>query len=317
MNENILFNRDGRGSEEIVAAVGMISDAVDFSKWEPVIPLAQRQVKAVIGPDAFRAIVNLYHNPGLLREGEAEAVEMAQRAVAFFTWLRVIPTIDAQHGAAGRQHRLGENEKGLTALQEFKDEENIRTLAFESLEALVEIMDRCLFDWWTASFQYAQRSGLLIRDKETFDRFYHIGSHRMYLTLEPIIREVQHNTITPIIGAERMKLLIDGDAELCASMLEECQRVTALLSIKKAVQRLPVELIPEGVVQVQQTGTVKEKLKAERDARRETANALQEDADDYIRELQDIVARMDTPPDAEDTDYHVAEALLHSKGISF
>lgn len=50
---------------------------------------------------------------------------MAQRAVAYFAWVKVVPTLDAQHGGSGRQRKLGENEKGLTALQEYKDEMNI------------------------------------------------------------------------------------------------------------------------------------------------------------------------------------------------
>ena len=41
-----------------------------------------------------------------------EGVEMCirDRAVAMFTWLKVIPTLDAQHGTAGRGKHLGENE---------------------------------------------------------------------------------------------------------------------------------------------------------------------------------------------------------------
>ena len=57
---------------------------------------------------------------------------LMQQAVAMFTWLKVIPTLDAQHGTAGRGKHLGENETGMTALQEFKDEENIRNLAYEA-----------------------------------------------------------------------------------------------------------------------------------------------------------------------------------------
>jgi hypothetical protein len=35
----------------------------------------------------------------------------------------------------------------------------------------------------------------------------------------------------------------------------------ALLTMQKAVERLPVEVLPDGVVQVQQVGTVKERLR--------------------------------------------------------
>lgn len=100
--------------------------------------------------------------------------------------------------------------------------------------------------------------GLLIRTKDEFDEFYHIGSHRLFLILVPILREIQRTDILPVVGKERYDWLVRRDSNVCDTLLEECQRPLALLAVKKAVERLPVEVIPEGIVQVQQTGTIKE-----------------------------------------------------------
>lgn len=97
--------------------------------------------------------------------------------------------------------------------------------------------------------------------------------------------------------------------------MEECQRPLALLAVKKAVERLPVEVIPEGIVQVQQTGTIKEKLRAEKEARKSVADSLQADADRYLQELQDTVAALDAAP--EEVDFYVSGPTLQSKGITF
>ena len=43
-----LFNLYDDGSQEIVEAVGMISDNVDFSKWAPILPLATRRLTAIV-----------------------------------------------------------------------------------------------------------------------------------------------------------------------------------------------------------------------------------------------------------------------------
>ena len=37
----------------------------------------------------------------------------------------------------------------------------------------------------------------MIRNKAEFDRYYTIGSHRLYFTLLPLIREVQDTEIAP------------------------------------------------------------------------------------------------------------------------
>lgn len=157
--------------------------------------------------------------------------------------------------------------------------------------------------------------GLLIRTKDEFDEFYHIGSHRLFLILVPILREIQRTDILPVVGKERFDWLVRRDPDVCDTLLEECQRPLALLAIKKAVDRLPVEVIPEGIVQVQQTGTVKEKLRAEKEARKSVADSLQADADRYLQELQDTVAALDTAP--EEVDFYVSGPTLQSKGITF
>ena len=99
-----------------------------------------------------------------------DAVEV-HSFLAMFTWLKVIPTLDAQHGTAGRGKHLGENETGMTALQEFKDEENIRNLAYEAVDALVELMDREKFDFWMNGIKKKAINRLLIQNKETFDEY--------------------------------------------------------------------------------------------------------------------------------------------------
>ena len=86
------------------------------------------------------------------------------------------------------------------------------------------------------------------------------------------------------------------------------------MAVKKAVERLPVEVIPEGIVQVQQTGTIKEKLRAEKEAK-SVADSLQADADRYLQELQDTVAALDAAP--EEVDFYVSGPTLQSKGITF
>lgn len=315
-----LFNIQDDGSREIVTAIGLISSDVDFSKWEPVLPLGIRDVVAIIGPEPVNALAGFYE--GAIAEGPdgspgaSEALKYLQQAVALFTWLKIIPTLDAQHDGTGRQRRLGENEKGLTALQEFKDEQNILRLAYEATDALIEILDREAFPFWTESRKYNLRRGLLIQSKDEFDEYYNIGSHRLFVTLLPIIREVQGAQVAPVLGRKYLSLLLSGvDSEVSELMKEPASRAVALLTMQKAIERLPVEVIPEGVVQIQQSQPVNSRLRAEQSARAAVAASLGADAKKYIENLQDIIAQLDA--EGETPDQSMPGPIVHSKGMSF
>ncbi|MCF0183406.1 MAG: hypothetical protein HUK01_03620 [Bacteroidaceae bacterium] len=313
MNDIRLFNALDNGAQEIIKVLGLIDADVDWSKWSPILPLGMRKLIECVGNDVVDKIDELYRND----DGEAaEIVRLAQQSVAMFTWLRIIPTLEAQHGTAGRGKHLGENEKGLSAVQEFKDEDNIRHMAYEAMDELVYALEAMGAEWWTASEANKRRKGLLIRDKETFDLYYSLGSHRLFVTLLPIIREVQSASIEPIVGKELMKELLGG-AEGMEQLNEAACRPLALLTMKKAVERLPVEVLPEGIVQVQQSGMVKDKLKAEQSARQSVANNLGADAAMLTQRLQDIVALM-THEEAEVlADLYLSKPLPQSKGITF
>lgn len=313
-----LFNVIADGSSELVAAIGLISYDVDFSKWEPVLPLGIRDVMAIIGPEPVEALADMYASGDHAGQETAEerAIKALQQAVACFTWLKIIPTLDAQHDGTGRSRRLGENERGLTALQEFKDEENILRLAYEATDALIEIIDREAFDFWTESRKYKQRKGLLIQSKEEFDEYYNIGSHRLFVTLLPIIREVQGAQIAPVLGRKYLSILLEeSDQEITDLLKEPAARAVALLSMQKAIERLPVEVIPEGVVQIQQSQPVNSRLRAEQAARAAVAASLGADANKYIQNLQDLVAQLNA--DGEPADQYVAGPIVHSKGMSY
>ncbi|WP_368327883.1 hypothetical protein, partial [Phocaeicola sp. RTP21198st1_B8_RTP21198_201120] len=260
-------------------------------------------LQAIIGTEPIDAVDKYYredHADGTEPDGMAETLRLMQQAVAMFTWLKVIPTLDAQHGTAGRGKHLGENETGMTALQEFKDEENIRNLAYEAVDALVELMDREKFDFWMNGIKKKAINRLLIQNKETFDEYYNIGSHRLFLVLIPMIR---------------YNKLIEGDTVLTEKLLEYVRRPLALLTIKKAVERLPVEVLPNGIVQVQQSTTVRDKLRAEKEARQSVANSLEQDAAAYLDVLQDIIRELDAQ--SETVDYYIPGVTVQSKGITF
>lgn len=317
-----LFNREGIGSEELVNVLGLIDRDLEFSKWEPILPLATKELVSIIGPEPVTAL-DAYYREDTKTQADAdkdwdEALRLAQQAIAMFAWIKVIPTLDAQHSTAGRGKHLGENEHGMTAVQEFKDEENIRSMAYQAVDALVAEMEEKAFSWWTSSKKHQQLQTLLIRDKDTFDEFFVIGSHRLFLTLIPMIREVQDAYIVPILGYQRMSALLDGTSDLPANILPMVQRPLALLAMKRAVERLPIEVLPDGIVQVQQVGMVRDRMKAEQQARNSVAQNLSKDAEEFLNILTNAIQTIDAEAKRiDEPDYYVPQATVQKTGISF
>ena len=317
-----LFNRDGLGSEELINVLGLIDRDLEFTKWEPILPLATKELVSIIGPEPVTAL-DAYYREDTKTQADAgkdwdEALRLAQQAIALFAWIKVIPTLDAQHSTAGRGKHLGENEHGMTAVQEYKDEENIRSMAYQAVDALVAEMEEKAFSWWTSSKKHQQLQTLLIRDKDTFDEFFVIGSHRLFLTLIPMIREVQDAYLVPILGYQRMSALLDGTSDLPANILPMVQRPLALLAMKRAVERLPIEVLPDGIVQVQQVGMVRDRMKAEQQARNSVAQNLSKDAEEFLNILTNAIQTIDAEAKRiDEPDYYVPQATVQKTGISF
>lgn len=310
----ILFDVRRSGSEEIIDAVGLIGRGVDFEKWRPLIRFGISEVASKVGAQIVEQLCGVYSDTERDPDPvETELITLLQQAVAMFTWLRVIPTLDAQHDEAGRGKRLGENEKGLTALQEYKDEENIRRMAYEATDALLRRLDAGDYPYWQTTDEYRRRGLLLIRSKAEFDRFYRLGYHLVFEMIMPIMEEVQYATVMSAVGRERFDRLVALRDD--AKLLEAAQWPLALLTMGKAFRRLSAELLPGGVTQLQMTQPVASRLRAEKEAREGVASELEDSGRDALRRLEQFVAELDK--DSDDLEIFNKKHISHSKGFSF
>ena len=309
-----LFDVRRPGAEEIIEAVGLIGHGIDFEKWRPLIRFGISEVMSKAGTQIVEHLCGVYAGDTLEPDTtETELIALLQQAVAMFTWLRVIPTLDAQHDEAGRGKRLGENEKGLTALQEFKDEENIRRMAFEATDAFLKRLDACDYPFWLECDEYRLRMLCLIRSKDEFDRFYRLDSHLVFAMIMPIMKEVQYATIMSAVGSDRFHGLLEKRDN--ASLLESAQWPLALLTMAKAFRRLSAELLPGGATQLQMTQPVASRLRAEKEAREAVAAELEDSGRDALRRLEQLVAELDGEGDA--LEMFNKKHISHSKGFSF
>lgn len=329
MKNNLIFNKNGNGAEEIHRLVGMIDSDLDFNKWEPWLKAATRQITSVAGKEVFDAAYLFYHTgviEGITDQDELLTVflEKVQTSNVLFAWLKIIPTLDAQHGNAGRQKRIAENERGLTAVEQYKDESNILNLAYDSLDDLLDFLtiNAGKLPFWTDSQVYKAMQVLIIPDFATFDGFYTISSFRLFVTILPWIREVQDNDLIPVMKRDRMdtflKALKKNDSELAdyerklVALKDKIYRPVVLLSMVKAFKRLPVQAIPEGLVQVQIVGTVKERLRATESAIKSQIANLTDDAKDAMNSLEIELSNLEGSEEP-----FVSEARIIGNGFTF
>jgi len=327
---DLIFDKDGTGADELHELIGMIDADIDFYKWKRWLKLSKRQVTSVVGNDVFQAAAEFYFTGKIneqLKEDPVEIyksfVEKVQTCTALFAWLKIIPTLDAQHGKSGRQKRTGENERGLTAVEQYKDEANIQSLAYESLDDLLAYLEenKDEFLFWTGSDVYKDIKNLIIQDLDTFNSFYKIDSFRLFVTIRPWIKEVQDVDVVPLLTPKRFedfKTALDKKEadrtdyeKKLAGMKNLIYRPTVLLAMIKAFKRLPVQAIPEGLVQVQIIGTVKERLRATQEAINALVSGLTNDANKAINTLETEIG------DLNGLDPYVSYARKIGHGFTF
>jgi hypothetical protein len=83
------------------------------------------------------------------------------------------------------------------------------------------------------------------------------------------------------------------DQEKLLEILPLVRRPLVLASLALAIKRLPVEILPDGIVQTQITGSIREKRIATKEASRAVIDSLTDDANAAFAILQDYVAGLE------------------------
>ena len=301
----MLFNKNFEGGKELRELLGFIDANTNFDKWLTWINLSMRQITDITGTAIYKQAETYYKKDSFdFRQEENEEyllVKKFQLANALFAYVKMIPSLDAGHGNDGRKKGIGENEKELTALEQYKDEANILNLAYEALEDLLIFLEEQSFEAWENAPVKQMLKSLVITKLSEFNEYFTLGSSRMFFTMLPMIREVQEMKVVPAITRTRMTALLEAmkaaeptdEQKELLEMLPLIRRPLVLASLALAIKRLPVEVLPDGIVQTQITGSIREKRIASKEATRAVIDSLTDDANAAFAILQDYVAGLD------------------------
>ena len=300
----MLFNKYQDGGKELRELLGFIDANTNFDKWLTWINLSLRQITELTGTEILKQAETYYNQNSFgshPEENEYLLVKKFQLTNALFAYVKMIPSLDAGHGNDGRKKGIGENEKELTALEQYKDEANILNLAYEALEDLLIFLEEQRFEAWENAPVKQMLKSLVITKLSEFNEYYTLGSSRMFFTMLPMIREVQEMKVVPAVTKTRMTALLEAmkagepsdEQKELLEILPLVRRPLVLASLALAIKRLPVEVLPDGIVQTQITGSIREKRIASKEASRAGIDSLTDDANAAFAILQDYVAGLD------------------------
>lgn len=315
----MLFNKYSNGGEELRELLGFVAADTNFSKWLTWIELSVRQITALTGPEVYKVADDHYHSDhylfsasGTLDETTTpKASEIAawvildglvrkmQLANGLFAYVRLLPSLDSGHSNSGRKKSVGETERALTAVEAYKDESNILNLGYEALEDLLSYMEVNAIQSWLDSDTRKSTANLLVPDLATFNRSFKINSARLFYTLVPMLWSVQKSNVAATVTQARITAILEAvkattpteEQVILKTLLTDfIQEPMVMATMAMALERLPIEVLPEGLVQVSIVGTVKEKQAAANEVRLQMISSFRRDAERGFNALQEQIA---------------------------
>lgn len=269
----MLFNKGNTtGAAELKELLGFIYRSSKFENMISYIGFGEREVKNTIGKEVF-ALAQAHYNSANYKLVEAnpdhpeytildELVTKIQLPAALHAYRRYAPSNDVTHSDKGRQIFVSDDEKPAFEWMLDKDDQNLLSLAHEAVDVLLDFLQEHLSDdpdasgiaaAWGGSATYADLKGLFVNDVEIFENIFFInGSRRVLMAVLPSIREAQENEIRPCLTQEKYDELIElqRDDELADEdkvIVEKIRPALVYLALSKAVKRLAVEVLPNGL----------------------------------------------------------------------
>lgn len=294
----MIFNRNHNGAEELRDLTGNYYANNEFNKIKSDIKVATYHLCKIVGDAVYARALQAYTNQEAsgTDEGQiadvAKFVELVQRPIAIMATLQMYRKNDVSHEDSGRKVVVASDgtDKIPWEWQLDRDDAIHMEEYYQAVEQLIDYLNKTQLKEWMESEPKLLADTLLIRSGREFDKYFPIqSSERMYLLLVGFIREAQIRYIRPAYGADKWDdLLKDRSTPENEVRFAAC-KATALLSMSFAILRMPLQLIPGGVVRnyMSENG-MRESLPASIDDVKRLASWLQQDATDWIAQMKDL-----------------------------
>lgn len=248
----MIFNRNSNGAEELHLITGNYYASNDFLLIEQDIRDATDDVAKTIGRPLMEKVDKAYNDISTEELSDAEKlIPLVQRPVALLACVRFFRRNDVSHEDSGRKVKVStdDSEKIPWEWQLDRDDAVHMEQYYRSMERLIAYLNETKNKDWLETESVKLAGTLIIRDADAFERYFPIqSSSRLFLLLVPFIREVQIRAIRPAYGSDKwIELLKDASVPETDTHFAAC-KATALLAMSQAIRRMPLQLIPSGVI---------------------------------------------------------------------
>jgi hypothetical protein len=301
----MLFNKDNKGAEELRDRTGSYYANNEFNRVATDVMLAEAELTKLIGKEVYERAHSHYLSNDYQVEDPSEAqtlndklVLLLQIPIAYRATFNYYQSNLVSHEDAGRKVKLDlDNEKMPWEWMLDRDDEAQIRKANQTTDMLLAWLEEMQLLEWMESQNRKLSRRLFVHNESVFQDAYPIdGSPRFYFTVVPWIREVQERTIKKTLGKIYPELLSyhldgvtgsgsgssgipsgDGDPDM-GELLDLVQKAIPLLVMGKAVKRLSLQVLPDGVVQ---------QFKSNLQSRAASTGATQEVINWHVKRLEE------------------------------
>jgi len=249
----MIFNKNNKGSEELRTLTGSYYNNNNFDKMVPHIDLVTEDVIKIINKEVYKRAEDAYKSDSP-HDLDKKLINCVQLPIAIFATLRMYQRNDISHEDAGRKVKIDKNSESIPWEWQLDNDNRLHLDDyFKAVDRLISFLDANGNDIaeWKGSDAKKLANSLFIKNADQFNEYFPIErSGRMYMLLLPFIRETERRYIKKVLGSDYDRFLkgtdlTDKEKELIKDYV--CPPIP-LIAISIALKRLPLGLIPFGVV---------------------------------------------------------------------
>lgn len=312
----MLFNKDDqhKGTDELKKLTGFLYASVNFDNIKTDVQLQEEAMIELIGYDVFNRARNYYQSEDFDPDGEElndQLVQHMRLPIAYYAIHAYQAHTDVSHSGDGRKIKIDSDQEKLPwEWMLHRDDEATLNKAHKTTDRLIAFLEKNeddIAEWKNSDAQKAARS-LFINNAKQFDDIFPIDkSRRFFLHIIPFIREAERKHLRPVL-ADLFDTIKDaiktGDFTDYEDTLAYIRVPVAYFALSIAVQRLSVQILPNGIFQeyVSERLTQKAKQVADTAVRKEVGKALFDDAQLELRSLAEYLNKLDAEAAGEEFD---------------
>ena len=239
----MLFNKDGKGNEELHALSGNFQSGDKFTAIQAEIDAATRHVSGIVGPEVIKKASDLYVKMNITA-AEAEFVDMVRRPIAFLAISNYSKATIVSHGKTGRRMVVADSEKIPFEWMIDRDDREMRERYYRALDALFTYLSEEDSQEWKFSDACVKSKTCLVMNLAQMEEVYPVNhSQYTYFTMLPLLLEKQ-KVLCGLVGQDNWERIVEDEA---GKLHAPARKFIVLKALVAALKRWSIAVFPTEV----------------------------------------------------------------------